>query len=647
MNSMERTAAPRAGRSLEGIVAPLRAHVIDAVAKATQLVDEAPDWILSASTNDSISKTDSHRGAWAHVAILMIDSIRTGLPPNMERAACWFGINVNASHWTSVENALAPLSEVSNLSNLLPYLLDTFGRTTRLDVLRDSTLSGSREKRKKVGSFYTPQDLADFMVGTIASAPDAPEATTEWWLDPALGSGVFLVSALRNYSKQMNCDPVKFATQRLAGFDISPQACDFSSFSILGHISKLTHSPFETWAKIRGNMIALDSTAGAPSRGAKGLREMLEHFDGPMRLICNPPYASTENAKAALSHGRPTKTLYLPFVEMSWRLASGQRDCACLVVPLALGANRSLDHRHCRLGMSAASGEWTLLFFDRQPSALFGEEAKTRAAIAIRRPGPSPALVRSSRMLKWTSRQRAAIFTEERAVHLNGLSIGRIVPKLGGQSEVDLYRALQSFQLRSQARPEPTKAKATEIVGSALAPDVFVSATAYNFLNVFRNYPDQLSWRGTLSASGIHRLPCASMEEADAVLAILVSRLTFWLWHVECDGFHVPTWFLSELPLLNLSLSKEKISILAELGRTIWCGLQSDIICSSNRAKITFAFRPTEVSKLRDEVDKILVEAISADTNACEMLRVFEAEVVSIDGSVRLSQPKKKTEQND
>ena len=95
---------------------------------------------------------------------------------------------------------------------------------------------------------------------------------------------------------------------------------------------------------------------------------------------------------------------------------------------------------------------------------------------------------------------------------------------------MQLYAALERFRLRSGMRPEPVKAAAQNIVGTRLTADVFVAGTAYNFLNVFRNYPDHLSWRGTLSASGIHRLACESVEVADAVTAILTSRLAFWLW---------------------------------------------------------------------------------------------------------------------
>ena len=121
------------------------------------------------------------------------------------------------------------------------------------------------------------------------------------------------------------------------------------------------------------------------------------------------------------------------------------------------------------------------------------------------------------------------------------------------------------------------------------------------------------------------------------VTAILSSRMAYWLWHVECDGFHVPAWFLAELPLLNLKIPRKSAEELAALGRSAWAGLQQDVICSANRDRLTFAFRPTKIGDLRSAIDALLADLIGADPSTAEMLRDFEQRVVSIDGSVRLA----------
>ncbi|MDZ4308004.1 N-6 DNA methylase [Allopontixanthobacter sp.] len=636
------TAAPKAGRSLEGLVAPLRERVAVAVAAATDVLPMPFPWLMSASAKDLIEEQDwAARSAWAVVAIALIEASATGRSADTGRALAWFEASPEGC-WDAVDAALSEIGARPDLVQLLPYLLDTYGRTTRLDVMRDHGLREARSARKQIGSFYTPADVVGFMVDAIASPPQSPHHENEYWCDPACGSGVFLAGALHRRAFQ-NADAQRaFALTRLHGTDVSPQACDFAAFTILSMIADAERPPLELWRTIRSHFVALDATQLNFGAAGANLRQVLDLGDAPLRLICNPPYVSAGRA-STLADGYPTRALYLPFVEMAWRVASGPYDAASLVVPLALGANRSADHRRCRTAMAQAGGSWTLLFFDRQPHALFGEEAKTRATIAIRRPGPTPAEIRTSGLLKWTSRQRVSIFSEARATSMGQANIGQFVPKLGSQEEVQLYAALNRFRLRSGIRPEPAKAAAQDIVGTQLTSDVFVAGTAYNFLNVFRNYPDHLSWRGKLSASGIHRLACESVDAADAVTAILTSRLAFWLWHVECDGFHVPTWFLAELPLLNIRLDADASSSLARLGRDAWVGLQHDILLSTNRNRLTFAFRPTEIGPVRSQIDRTLLELIGADLAQAEMLEQFETRVVSIDGSVRRAQQRNST----
>jgi hypothetical protein len=131
------------------------------------------------------------------------------------------------------------------------------------------------------------------------------------------------------------------------------------------------------------------------------------------------------------------------------------------------------------------------------------------------------------------------------------------------------------------------------------------------------------------------------MKEADLVTAILCSRMTYWLWHVECDGFHVPAWFLAELPLLNLRIPECSAKRLVGLGQAAWAGLQKDVICSANRERLTFAFRPTQISDVRSEIDGVLAGLIGADPATPAILHEFERQVVSIDGSVRLAKSRR------
>lgn len=638
-------ASPSRGRSIAGAIAPLIDEMHEAVGNAATLArlhGLDPSGLLGTQPLDKIQFEDpSLRVGWAICAITLIEALHTECVPNANRALAWFSCAEKPlfAIGAGVDDCLASIVASPHARALFPYLLDTYGRTSRLDVIRDESLRERRNARKEVGSFYTPADVAYFMAEVIARTAGAEHAdptSPNSWLDPATGSGVFLVAALRRETDLGLSDPVGFATQKLFGADVSPQACDFAAFAVLHEIiDRVAESPQQVWQAIRANLVALDALSLLEARaGRVGLRRHFPRLSGPMRLICNPPYAGATGNSTQLD-GAPVRSLYLPFVEMAWRLADGPDDASCLVVPLALGANTTADHRRTRASLSSAGGRWTLLFFDRQPHALFGEEAKTRATIAIRRPGPKPAEIYTSGLLKWTSRQRTSILSEDRSVELGAARISRLVPKLTSNDAVQLYLALTEYRLRRHDRPRIEKAAPDEIVGTALSNDVFVGATAYNFLNIFRNYPDNLSWRGDLSSSGIHKLRFGSSADASVATALLSSRIAFWLWHTECDGFHVPSWFLDELPLLDLSFSNSDRDCLANLGDQMWSGLQEDILVSNNRTRLTFAFRPSQIGPLRDQVDSIILRSLDAHPDCLAMIKDFEFRVVSIDGSNR------------
>lgn len=636
-------ASPTRGRSIAGSIA----RVIDDVHLAVETLSESVEaaglrlpWLIG-SAGDTVEFADhAERAGWALTAITLIEALSTGDPPSVARALTWFegdaGDHAFDDHQASA--ALAGVVSSPDAAALFPYYLDTFGRTSRLDVLRDAGLSGKRQERKEVGSFYTPADLAFFMTDAIAGERGAPGASLfeAAWYDPACGSGIFLHAALRVAIDRGVADPVGYAVSRLFGTDIAPQACDFSAFVLLHALAPhLNGAPVELWSSLRAHILARDALPLALDRrgGRAALAELFPLGEAPLRLICNPPYAVA--GIGARVDSAATRSLYLPFVEMSWRFAGGSRDASAVVVPLALATNTGADHRRCRTAMSRSGGDWTLLFFDRQPHALFGEEAKTRAAVAIRRPRAGLACIRTSGLLKWTSRQRHEIFSEGRAVPIGAAPIGRLIPKLGSAKEADLYAKLVEYRLHSADRPRIEKAAPDEIVGTALSNDVFVGGTAYNFLNIFRNYPDNLSWRGELSTSGIHKLRLADTNAAAVASALLASRVAFWLWHVECDGFHVPTWFIAELPLLDLAFSDAERAALASLGERLWDGLQRDILVSNNRGRLTFAFRPSQVAELRREVDAQILTHIGAGPGGAASLDDFEFRVVSIDGSSR------------
>ncbi|MBU6427461.1 MAG: N-6 DNA methylase [Cyanobacteria bacterium REEB65] len=81
---------------------------------------------------------------------------------------------------------------------------------------------GSHEWRKRHGAIYTPAHLADFVVARAISYLDPREPPQV--LDPACGSGYFLVAAWRALRQQWRHGPGPVS--QLAGFDIDPEAIE-------------------------------------------------------------------------------------------------------------------------------------------------------------------------------------------------------------------------------------------------------------------------------------------------------------------------------------------------------------------------------------------------------------------------------------
>lgn len=641
---------PRRGRSLAGAVAPLARRMLSAVAHLETVTSGLVlRWLVDGAAHDYEAADPRVRCAWAVAAIGVLHGISERRPVEIPAALEWFGDKRAADALrelsiAAAEQSLTALCEAEDAAELFPYVLDAFGPTSRLDVLRDASRKVDRSARKEAGSFYTPSDVADFMVGSVAG--DTPEEAA--WLDPACGSGVFLLAVLRRLEQRRLPDTelMHIATTKLWGMDISQLAVDFAAFSITqGLLRRFEYEPVKVWRALRKNLVAINSLrvvarCHAPE-GALSITDLFGDVSSSLRIVCNPPYTAAEPSRfahfwASLEGGSSASALYLPFIEMAWRLDGHDGDQAAVVVPLAFATNRSADHVRCRVALAAGQGEWTMLFFDRQPHALFGEDVKTRNAILLRRQSPDLRL-RTSRLLKWTSKQRVSIFSEERAVDLPRCSIRRLVPKLGTEDEAALYTRLTEYRLKSVMRPQIGSIASREVVNTATDCDVFVGGTAYNFLNVFRDYPDEQQAGGRYSDSKVHRLTFATSELAAVGYALLSSRVAFWLWHADCDGFHVPAWFLDELMLFDLPLNHESRIELMELGPAMWKHAKGDLLASVNGGKWTFAFRPTNATAERDRADALILATVGASNRLRRGLLQFEEATVSVDGQKRLS----------
>jgi len=98
----------------------------------------------------------------------------------------------------------------------------------------------SPEERKKLGEFYTPTAIIDLILDSVDYTPDEPLEREDYdLLDPACGSGGFLVRAARRLLERLDRkdvpakETIEIVRQRLYGFDINPFACHIAEINLL------------------------------------------------------------------------------------------------------------------------------------------------------------------------------------------------------------------------------------------------------------------------------------------------------------------------------------------------------------------------------------------------------------------------------
>lgn len=624
------------------------------------------------------------RTAWNLIAIWLTAQSSGDCSPccSLQDAEVWFRGNGQASEgllsaelppsrlWDA-QQLLGRIRLDEEFQDLLPYILEAHGPGSRTSVMKNPTTASSRAAKRKEGVFYTPSDVANYMVEYVCQLYSGDLLSAKV-LDPACGTGVFLLAMLRNAAQQQRngFSHLDYITSSLHGFDISGQALDAAAFLLLKECLPEVRvrgiNPVEAWQVIRCNLVETDSLSvdrlGHFNRGslfdlfASSLPSLSDLFpkvsDGFDILIGNPPYAALGKREdynlladrfmslRGVKDG-PRVNLFPLFVEMMWQFTKPGCNASALVTPLSIAFHSGLQFENCRHAMSWSGGQWQFAFFDREPHALFGEDVKTRNAILFRSETTKTpergqtANIETGSLRKWTSRTRASLFQNIDFTSLYLVDITAGIPKLGGISQAEAFKALRSKpdHFPSLALRIGTCLPAKALTGED-APKVFVGGTAYNFLNVYRPTRlrmDESNW--PLSNSPVHCLEFKTAADASVAFAVLSSRLVFWMWHVLGDGFHVASWLFKTIPFNGNSFSRAEFASLSHLGDALWDKLQNHRFISLNGGRQTVGFRPLTCHEERNGIDEILVTAARLDERFTLELRRFVQDNAVVDST--------------
>lgn len=670
-----RLSRPTKGRSLGATVVsfarPIR-EIIDVLCSACTpnlAQGELFAFLKSRECRGCISESANERISWFILNVAMLDAWQGG--KSFANSICqsidWFFGPYRALA-SDTKKAFDPMALLraddllrsvridSDLVALLPYVLEPHGHVTRGDLERLEGSAQKRNSKRHAGVYYTPSDVAEFMVRELV---DNNDSTT--WFDPACGTAVFLREVLIAHCRRQSSDsPLNFCQRSLFGADISPLATESATFVLMMECARGNQfgdsCPFDAWKSLAANLVPVNSMllgaadtspdlVGLPeSQKGVSTREIFPGRDGFDRIIMNPPYSeisldclqttkwkSFQRLKAGATGNAATA-----FVEMLWTFAK-PGGAAAAVIPLSIAASTHSQYQECRKALYKRGGRWEFLFFDREPHALFGEDVKTRNAIVFWHDAADEVEFHTSRLLKWTSEYRPLIFTRERTTNLAS-SIENFVPKLGSEMEASLYEHLRRLPRTDYVSPRISRATWTELREIDDPNTIAIGSSAYNFLNVFPPAAIKHLSKDEPSASPLHLLTFTSLRQREIAFALLSSSVAFWLWHVEGDGFHVTAEFLRRLPLWHNSFFITESEELALLGQEAWQVAREKSLRSLNGGKVTYSFHSSYAADHVKAIDLRILSSTPHPAKYKVALDEFIHSVVSIDGSSRRRQ---------
>jgi hypothetical protein len=531
---------------------------------------------------------------------------------------------------------------------------------------------------------YTPADVVDHMVGWVLDLPAEREPIV---LDPSCGTGAYLVAALEAVAGTRRDGRLAIALSMLYGIDVNTLALDFCAFVLLHHaikdVSQLSH-PVGAWRAVRMNLAQADTLTLDPTADTRGERDLAEaadrrrrakerllggygHNDGILvrraggssvgvlfpevpafsAVVTNPPYAPLGKRDdldslavrfdcLARSVG-PATDIYLPFTEFCWRLAAEASGRAAVVVPLSVAFSQRPATRDLRHQIAMSSGSWTLSFYDRTPDALFGDDVKQRAAI-LRFDGQSDngASIRTGPLRRWTSRNRHKLFIREPGVSVSANELGRVIPKMGTVVERDAYRTLRS-RVATLETSILQIGRCTSSITETEPSELLVAGTAYNWISAALGAPARVSGIDVTSRSPLHRLRFGNQADAELAYALLSSRLVYWLWRVEGDGFHVPRWFLAQLPISLDSFANDDAVRLSSLGRDLWDAVSIEPVVSRNGGSTSVSFDPSADGDTLGVIDATLCRALALPAGFDGWLAEYMEDVKVVERHLRVA----------
>ena len=546
-------------------------------------------------------------------------------------ALCWFldsnqhEMKPEIKMWMlSVDiSSIQDLEYDERFLDLYPYILEVFETNDEI------FLKGSeRLVKRKYGIYYTPSDVATFMVKNVAEKSEC-ETALALWIDPACGSGIFLRSIMNYYLNERILPEndfnkfIDFFVTHIHGIDISKVAIQSTVFTILTYCLSLFKNPkitpWKEWKKIRGNLICFDSTeiVGLSNDHSKGNVTDLNDFinkesirnvqmspsiieifpkaeKGFTHFITNPPYVKNAQNNA----------IFLDFIRMMWRFCNSESRSCGIVVPLSTVFNSGKKFVRLRDSISKINGDWYFGNFDRTPDSLFGDDVKTRNTIifhAVSETKNDSSSIFTTPLLRWNSRLRKEFLNKIQFTQINHLDISTLVPKIGSSLEMKIYEKF---------RDTCSHRTINQVISNNsydVQYNLYAGKTSYNWLSIYPQNPN-ISLNDAQKHSTFNTISLANEDELFLLFGLVSSRLSYWLWRVECDGFHLPKKLIKKLQNYSHRLDSVEKNIISKNAALLWNEMRKKPIQSNNSGVTSISYCPYYAEEHLNVIDIVILK---------------------------------------
>lgn len=516
-------------------------------------------------------------------------------------------IDIRRISYNGIIEKLYKIKAFPGWIELLPYaleLLDYSEEDLSLSY-RDRRNGIITKKKKHSGIYYTPADVAQYMATECIAqiySRELKDLQNVRFMDFSCGSGVFLLQILGvSYDKKIitnsdNC--LRFIEQSLYGMDISQLAVECAKFCIISYcLSSLA------FAKINiGKLLEALNRNIVSADGTNFEKYVSVNPQYPKTFNCiigNPPYVSNTNT---------TENLFIPFVYNIIKHSDENSVCS-LVLPLSFSYNNKTDFCQLREAIQKDNAQWQFEHYDRSPDSLFGDDVKSRACIVYRNSNNAHSL-HSTKLMRWTSIFREQLlFASKETAEIADLSISKFIPKLSSNIEKDCYLKL--------TKNEKSLLDMLNMHRRATTPyKVIIKGTAYNWICAYDHIPYSCETDGTEFVSKELKSFCVStQDEQYFAIAILNSKMAFWLWTVIGDGFHITNNLFTTLRISKDMFSEADYRRIIQFGQDISSRLVEYKNVTINSGKTITNYNHLPLLDLISEIDTILCNTIKAPEN--------------------------------